>query len=355
MGTITGKNGSETVSNNRTIYDVARDAGVSPATVSRVFSGKGYVSAETRSRVMSAAKGFSPRRAFPEAAENTAAKTIGIIVSPSCYHFFHNSTYADVMEGISKCLLARSYQMMLDVRNPSSDMLVDIYKQREVDGYILIGVDSTSTILRDLSEARIPMVLIGDCADQNDTGSCAHVEIDDFAAARDVTNFLITLGHKRIAFISCDYKYAASYNRFLGYKHAMEEAGLPFDPCFVVTLSDTSEDAAVNMTKHLLYQAEKPSAILAFNGVVSMAVYKAVADCGLRIPEDISVAGFDDNVFARHVSPAMTTVWQPSEEKGETAARILLEALDTGVLPSKVVTLPSMILYRSSCAPPAEA
>ena len=318
-----------------------------------MFSGKGYVSAKTKEKVMRVAQGFSPRHPTAVSTDAASSHVIGIIVSQRHENFFQNTIYSDIMLGISSRLLPRGYHLLMVFETSDSAMLIDMYARHRVDGFILIGMDSTNPVMRDLSRASVPMVLIGECTDNADIDSCAHVDIDDFAAARDITSFLITLGHRRIAYIAYDYKFASSYNRFLGYKSALTEAGLPFDERFVVTLDNMNEERTVNVTKHLLYQAEKPTAILALNGVISMTVYKAIADCGLSIPEDISVAGFDDNVFARHVSPAMTTVWQPSVEKGETAAEILLEALDAGVLPTKIVTMPSMILYRSSCSPPA--
>ena len=113
-----------------------------------------------------------------------------------------------------------------------------------------------------------------------------------------------------------------------------------------------SEEKAINLTKHLLFQQEVPTAFIAFNGIITVAVYKALADCGYSIPQDVSVAGFDDCVFSRYASPPATVVWQPSIEKGRVAAEILMDALDQDCLPSRIVTLPSMIIYRNSCAVP---
>lgn len=336
----------------KTIYSIAAAAGVSPATVSRALSGKGYVSAATKEKILAEAGSFSPRKAGVEVLSRNSSKTIGVIVSQNFEYFFQNNIYSDIMQGISEILTPRDYTFLLDFRHVDSASIIELYTSGKVDGFILIGISSTSSLLDDLSSSGIPAVLIGDRIDHKGKATCAHVDIDDFAAAKDITDFLITLGHRKIAFISYSYHYASSYNRFLGYKTALSEAGLTLDPRYVVQLDNMTEEKAINLTKHLLYQSEVPTAIIAFNSIITIAVYKALEDCGYSIPNDISVVGFDDSIFSRYASPPVTTVWQPSVEKGRVAADILLKALDNNTLPDKIVTLPSMIIYRNSYAVP---
>ena len=336
----------------KTIYSIAATVGVSPATVSRALSGKGHVSISTKEKILAAAGSFSPRKIGNDGAGRQLAKTIGVIVSQDSQYFFQNNIYSDIMQGISERLTPRDYTILLDIRHTDSASIIELYKLEKVDGFILIGISNTSSLLDDLSSAGVPAVLIGDQIEHKGNAICAHVDIDDFAAAKDITDFLINLGHHKIAFISYSYQYASSYNRFLGYKTALTDAGIPPDPRYVVQLDDMTEEKAINLTKHLLYQPDVPTAIIAFNSIISIAVYKALEDCGYTIPDDVSVAGFDDSIFSRYASIPVTTVWQPSIEKGRVAADILLEALDNGSLPNKIVTLPSMIIYRNSCAVP---
>jgi len=342
------------MSKKLTIYEVARLAGVSPATVSRAISGRGYVSAETREKILSVAPDFVPRHTLRSNESTQRSHVVGVIVTQNYEYFFQNSTFSSIMQGISKVLTAKGYKIMLDVSHPKSEELVSMYKSCKVDGYIFIGVSRSDSTLADLCEEGVPAVLIGDCIDSKTNPTCARVEIDDFSASKNLAEYLITMGHRKIAFISYSHTFASSYNRFLGYKSALEQAGIPYNEKFTISLDDMSEDKTINLTKHLLYQSDIPTAIVGFNGNISMAIYKAIADCGLSIPGDISVAGFDDNIFSVYATPSLTTVWQPSVEKGELAADILLEALDNGVLPSKVVTLPGMIIYRHSCAVPRQ-
>lgn len=339
------------MNDKKTIYDVAKLAGVSPATVSRAISGKGYVSEETRARILALAPDYFPRRSASPT-ERKSAGVIGVVVSQNYEYFFQNPTFSSVMQGISKVLTRAEHRILLDVSHPPVSYLISMYNRHMVDGYIFIGVDRTDTTINELCNAGIPTVLIGDRVDHISSFPCACVEVDDFDSARNLAEYLLTLGHKRIAFVSYSHKYASCYNRYLGYKHALEQSGIPFDEKLVVTIDDMSEKKAINLTKHLLYQQIRPTALITFNENLAMAAYKAVSDCGLSIPGDISVAGFDDNIFARYATPSLTTVWQPSTEKGEMAAKLLMDAIEKKEFPTKVITLEGMIIYRSSCSFP---
>lgn len=335
----------------KTIYDIAKEARVSPATVSRVLNNKGYVSSETKTRVLNAAQGFTPRTRTPIPPVRLISKTIGLIVSHDSSYFFMNNTYLNIMQGISEVAKQHDYTLLLEIGG-SVSAEIELYNKGKVDGFILLGIKKSSILIQELLRLEIPFVLIGDYISEYTIGEFCKVDIDDFSAAREAADYLISLGHKRIAFISGSFEYASCYNRFLGYKSALEEAGIPCEDKYVVSSSNMNEENANNLTKRMLYQANIPTAIIAFNDIISVAVYKAVKDCGYSIPRDISVIGFDDSPFAKYVTPALTTVWQPSIEKGETAATILIEGLLHPPIARKTVTLTSVLIHRESCSAP---
>lgn len=335
----------------KTIYDIAQEAGVSPATVSRVLNNKGYVSSETKVRVLNAAQGFTLRSRASAPSVRITSKTIGLIVAHDSSYFFMNNTYLNIMQGISEVAKQHDYTLLLDIGGSVSSA-IDLYTKGKVDGFILLGIKKSSVLIQELLGREIPFVLIGDYISDYDIGAFCKVDIDDFSAAREATDYLLTLGHRRIAFISGSLEYASCYNRFLGYKSALEEAGLPCEDKYIISFSNMTEENASNLTKRMLYQTNVPTAIIAFNDIISVAVYKAVKDCGYSIPKDISVIGFDDSLFAKYVTPALTTVWQPSVEKGGTAATILIEGLTHPPISKKPVTLSSVLIYRDSCTVP---
>jgi DNA-binding LacI/PurR family transcriptional regulator len=166
---------------------------------------------------------------------------------------------------------------------------------------------------------------------------------------------LIGLGNRRIGFIGSSVEYASCADRLQGYKDALEKAQIPVVDEYIQTCENITVEKAENLAKNLLYKSEPVSAIVAFNDSIAIAVYKAAKDCGVRIPEDLSVVGFDDTPVAAYMSPALTSIWQPSYEKGEKAARLLLEVINTPeAVPFKTEDLSCITMYRDSCAPHKE-
>ena len=343
------------MSTKKTIYDIAEEAGVSPTTVSRALSGKGYISPETRDRVLAIAQGFTPRQRGEKTVERIQSYTLGLVVGHSSHYFFANDVYSDIMNGICETATPRGYTLLMDVRNSDITELLNTYEKGKVDGYILLGVKNSNPIIFGLIEAEVPFVLIGDYVDEYGVPPYSKVDIDDFSAAKEATDYLLTLGHKRIGFISHSFEYASSFNRYLGYKSALKESGIECDEKFVVRFDKISEESTINLTKRMLYQSVIPTAIITSNCLISVSVCQAIKECGLSIPKDISVLGFDDSAFAKHYNPPLTTIWQPSEEKGRIATEYLMAAIEKKALPKETVTLPSMIIYRESCCPPPES
>lgn len=335
----------------KTIYDIAREANVSPATVSRVLNNKGYVSQEMRYRVMNAAQGFTLRSRTANDPIRVEAKTIGVVVAHDSLYFFRNSTYLNILNGISEVVKQREYSLLLDTAG-SVATTIDIYNKGKVDGFILLGIKKSSNLIPELLKRSIPFVLVGDYIAEYAIGAFCKVDIDDFSATKEATEYLLNLGHRRIAYISGSFEYASCYNRYLGYKRALEEAGIPCEERYVTSASNMTEESTNNLTRRLLYQSKKPTAIVAFNDNISMAVYKAVKECGLSVPDDISIIGFDDCEFARYVTPALTTVWQPSVEKGEQAAMMLIDGLTNPPIAKESIILDHVLMYRDSCAVP---
>lgn len=331
---------------NMTIYDVAEKAGVSIATVSRAFSGKGYVSEATREKIMRACEGYRPNASASQM-QTKKSKTIGILLSHGANYFFFNSVYNKAMVGVCEVTKDKGYHLLIEMDMNSEDPCRLFFEGR-VDGYILMGIQSDSEIVGRMQEHNIPFVVIG-----NYNGECAdvaHVDVNDRKAVFEAVTYLAGLGHTEIGIITNNPQFASSADRLQGYKDAMLAEGLEISPDNIEICDNIDETKAFNLTKKLLLKRRPITALMAFNDQVAVAAYNAAHELGIKIPEELSIVGFDDDPVSKYVSPKLTTIWQPSREKGLRAAKMLIESLEKSTLPHEGVVLDCMMVYRDSCA-----
>lgn len=335
---------------NVTIYDVAEKAGVSIATVSRAFSGKGYVSKATREKIMRACDGYRPNASACQI-QTKKSRTIGILLSHGANYFFFNSVYNEAMVGVCEVTKENGYHLLLDMDIESDDPC-KLFLEGRVDGFILMGIQVNSPLVGRMQEFGIPFVVIG-----NYNGPCqnvAHVDINDRKAVFEAVNYLIGLGHVDIGIITGNTEFASCYDRLQGYKDAMSAEGLEILPENIEICDKINETKAFNLTKKLLLKRRPITALMAFNDQVAVAAYNAAQELGVKIPEDLSIVGFDDGPISKYVAPKLTSIWQPSYEKGEKAAKMLIEALNNNRQPHEGVALDCMMIYRDSCTHPRE-
>ena len=328
----------------KTIYDVARDAGVSISTVSRVINGKGYVSEETKKKVEKACEDYRPIASAREI-QSQKSRTIGIIINHPTDYFFLNATFLNALRAIAFEAQNRGYRLLLEI-SASEDEVCNLYFERRVDGLIIMGCQEEGTLISKLEQKEIPFVLIGDYK-KSDTVS--QVEINDKQAIYEAVRYLIGLGHKNIGIITGPLDYASGLNRLRGYRQAHEEAGIPVREEFIESCDTLTDVKAENLTKKLLFLPERITALITFNDTVAVAAYKAAKEMQIEVGRDLSIIGFDDDRIASYVTPALTTIWQPSYEKGKRAAAILLDALEKGTIPNKREELKCIMIYRNSC------
>lgn len=329
----------------KTIYDVAAEANVSTATVSRVMTGKGYVSQATRQRVLAVCGDYRPIASAQEMRSNKSM-TIGIIINHKPDYFFLNTIYLNALRAISTVLKEQGYRMLLDIGEDDQDIL-NLYYERKVDGLLLMGVKQSSRLIPTMMDEHIPFVLIGRY--ESERYQVAQVDIDDRLAADKAVSYLTNLGHRRIGIITGSTEYASCRDRISGYSDALRRADVPIlDECIKVC-DNLTDVKAEHLAKELLFLPEPVTAIMCFNDMVALSAYKAAGSLGIQIPAQLSVVGFDDSEVAAYATPPLTTVWQPSYEKGEKAVRLLLSALQQGVMPQERVVLNCIMMYRDSC------
>ncbi len=328
-----------------TIGEIAKKAGVSKTTVSRVLNNKPDVDPSTRERIMKliAEYDYQPN-AFAKAITLQKSHHIGLLIPHKAEYVFTNPFYTDVMHGVSTEVDRQEYYLLVCYAHEVN--YLDIYKQKRVDGFVLLSPGSYhKTIIETLNRGRVPFV---STAMISNGDQITYVDVDNFHGARLVMDHLISLGHKRIAYIGKP-SLKSSQDRLNGYKAALQEYGLPIDENLILISDTSSVESGHNCTLNLLNQEQVPSAIFLANDVMAIGAIQAIQQTGRHVPEDVSVVGFDDIPLARYVTPPLTTVRQPAFEKGVLAARMLIETLESDQTPEPLILDVELIL-RSSTA-----
>lgn len=333
-----------TNSNRITIEDVAREAEVSYATVSRVVSGKGYVATETRDRVMEAVErtGYVVNRRAQGLASGRA-QVVGLVVPD-----LDTSYIGEIIRGIDEELASVSYDLMLYTthkRKHRESAFVTTLTTGLADGLLLVLPSDPASYLASFRERGFPYVLI-DHGGLDESGPS--VGATNYRGAYEAIEYLVELGHRRIGFVTGDLEMGCATDRLAAYRAALRDFGLLTDPC-LIQVGDFQEPCGFDCATALLDLPEPPTAIFASNDVMAFGVIDAIRDRGLRIPDDISVIGFDDIPTAANTHPSLTTVRQPLEEMGRQGTRMLLEFITDRERAIERVDLPTSLVIRGSC------
>lgn len=334
-----------------TIHDVAKRAGVSMKTVSRVLNHEPNVANETRKKVMIAATElrYSPSLAARSLASSKTYLIALLYDNPSPNYI------ANIQKGATKACREHGYHLVaepLDITGSAAanagDISIDVERALErlpVDGAILTPpLCDNGSVIHALQRLKIPYVPV---APSTSHGGVAIVQMDDVKASKEMTQYLISLGHKKIAFIKGDPYHSATPRRFEGFRAAMRKADLDIRADYVQT-GDYHYRSGVAAAETLLGLAEPPTAIFASNDDMAAGVISVANRLGVAVPEALSVGGFDDTPLARILWPQLTTVRQPIEGLGFEAVKLLIsKEKKHGVLQ----TLDHDLIVRGSSGP----
>lgn len=327
-----------------TILDVARLARVSPATVSRVLNNSHPVSAQTRERVLQAIEAlhYHPN-ALARGLLKRQTAILGVLVPD-----VSNPYYSVILRGIEDEARLHGYSVLVcnTDRDPSRHVqYLRTLRERRADGIIVAGGQLDREAVNFLRRTEMKVVAIG-----RHLVAVPSVRVDNVAAASEATRYLISLGHRRIATITGPAGSLTAADRLEGYRRALAEAGIPFDPQYVVEGSFRAE-GGYEGTKHLFTLSTPPTAILAGNDRMAFGAIRALHEMGFRVPQDVSIVGFDDTLVARYTVPALTTVAIPMYDLGRKAAFLLFARLQ-GKRTPMVTVLPTELRIRESTGPP---
>lgn len=326
-----------------TIVDVARVAGVSVSTVSKVINDRYGVAPETYDKVMDVVAELGYESSLVASSlRRGSTNVIGVLV-PEFEPFS-----AELLKGISSAAAGTGYELLAHSGNLEHDQVG--WERRSlsrlagtlIDGAVIVAPTATVT------DTTIPVVAIDPHTGRPGPST---IEADNVGGARAATQHLIDLGHRRIAHVRGRTDLVSASLREQGYREALEAAGLPFDPDLVrvggYRAAETSDAA-----RDLLTLPERPTAIFSANDLSAIRVVEVAHELGLRVPEDVSVVGFDNVPEAANAVPPLTTVAQPMHQMGAEAVRILLGLL-AGETREEHLLLPATLVVRASTAPPA--
>ena len=337
-----------------TIYDVAREAKVSFKTVSRTMNSEVGVRPATRRRVIEAAKklNYSPNLSARRLAGNRSY-TLALF-----YDGEFSSYIAGLQLGMIEACMLRNFELILhpcDVELESpSEALRQFLGQTAVEGVVVTPpLCDNQELISALERMGVQHVMIS--PQDHDRG--LQVYFMEHQAAYELTNYLIQLGHRRIGFIKGDPAHSSSHARYKAYKDALRDAGLKLDTS-IVSRGSFSFRSGVRGARRILDAPQPPTAIFASDDDTAVGAIHYAHEAGIRIPAELSVAGFDDVPISQYIWPTLTTVRQPIQLLGSTAAQMLIDALrsDKAVRMDSVATiLEYEIVERDSCAPPPPA
>jgi len=329
-----------------TIYDVAREAGVSMATVSRVVNNNPNVKPQTRKKVYEAIErlGYRPN-AVARGLASKKTTTVGVVIPD-----ISNSIFAEVARGIEEIANMYHYNIILsnaDKKKEKEIRVINTLLEKQVDGLLFMGGVITPEHMEAFNTSNVPVVL---CGTSDENQSIPSVNINHEQAAYDAVKLLIENGHKRIAMISGPLQDPANgYARYHGCKRALEEHGLSL-PEELVRLGNYRYESGIEATNYFLALAEKPTAIFAATDEMAIGAIHTIQDHGLRVPEDISVISIDNIRMASMVRPQLTTIAQPMYDIGAVSMRMLTKLMNKEQVEQTQFILPHEIIRRNSVA-----
>lgn len=339
------------MSGSPTIRDVAKRAGVAVSTASLALNGKPQVSQQTRLRVLQAAEDldYSPHAAAKNLADGRT-RTIGLVNPTTVEHLFTSSGFfMRLIRGMHRAATEEGYSVSLHIADSEEEAKAAIraaVRTRSADGFVITNPTVSSSHLRDFKRHRAPVVFIG-----RPVEDAVYVDNDNVEVSRVGVRHLIECGHRRIAFLNGPEQFTFCHDRLLGYRTALEEAGLPYDQGLVWRSEQTAE-AAYEVVRAGLAE-HRFSALFAVSGIQAVGAVRAFRDSGLAVPDDVSVVCVDDTELTRYSIPPLTAVALHENWLGYWAVKLLLHAIKmrTATYP---VLLPGELVIRGSTAPSRE-
>jgi DNA-binding LacI/PurR family transcriptional regulator len=329
-----------------TIHDVAREAGVSRGTVSRVLNGGHYVSPSAADAVNAAIRktGYVVNRHARSLITGRSGSAAFLLTEPQ-EKFFEDPNFNVLLRGCTQALAAHDIPLLLMIAGSREEQrrITRYVSAGHVDGVLLVSSHTGDPVAEQLVRSGIPVVMCG--KPMGHTTRLAHVAADDRDGARQLVTHLVTTGRRRIGTVTGPLDTPGGVERLAGYREVLAEAGLPADDALIAT-GDYSRAGGAAATARLLIQRPNLDALFVASDLMAQGALGALAEAGRRVPEDVAVGGFDDSTAAVTSRPALTTIRQPWDRISAEMVRVLLAQI--GGEQSSAVILPTELIPRDS-------
>ena len=332
------------------IKDIARAAKVSHPTVSRALRNSPLVNRETAERIrqIAARMGYRPNT-IARSLVTKKTHTIGVVVTTIADPFI-----SEIVSGIEEIANEHGYSVVLSNSNADPNREVNVvhsFHERRVDGIIVTASRVGALYLPLLSQLKVPIVLVNN--QHPDDDEFVHsVMIDNIPASRTAVRHLVDLGHERIGYIGDVSGFQADTERFAGYRQSLAVAGLPFLSEMVMH-GDGRPECGMQAMEKLLTVTDPPTAVFCYNDLTALGAMRAIHSRGLKVPDDISIIGFDDLFLASYTHPLLTTIRQPKQQMGRMAMETMLK-LFSGESSKTGIKVNGELIVRESTAPPKQ-
>lgn len=330
------------------IEDIARKSGVSRSTVSRVLNGEPYVNEKTRARVLEviAAEGYSPNPAA-RALATQRTQIVGVVIPREFDVVFEDPHYfPTLLNGVSGEVDQRDYTMLvwMGQKHMETERFYQrIAKNRLMDGVIIASASRDEPLILHLAQGKTHFVMVERPGIMTDEVS--YVTVDNVRGGQVAVAHLAQRGRRRIGTVTGLLNNPDAHDRLIGYRQALEAAGLPFDPQLVVE-GQFHRKMAYGAAQTLIERGV--DAIFAANDTMALGVLDALRDAGRRVPADVAVVGFDDLPAALYANPPLTTMHQPIQYKGQIAAQLLLDLIEGHASSPQHIVLETTLVVRES-------
>lgn len=339
-----------------TIKEIAKLANVTTTTVSRVINNKPEVKPETRELIMGLIKKYNYQpNVFAKGISSQKSNCIALVIPYKESFILMNSFYAELIRGISSEFNKRGYFLLFFYAyqkgsQNEEEYLVNIFKQKRVDGFIILSPGkSCLKIVDSLKEINAPFILTSKMIQQ--PSDIVYVDINDYQGAKLATEHLISLGHRKIALIKNGTGIlTSSEERFRGYYETLVNNNIIYDDS-LVKIGATSLESGYMAMNELLNNENRPTAVFAAADVMAIGAIRAITERKMRIPEDISIVGFDDIPEAAFLNPPLTTIRQPAFDRGKKVANLIINMLDKKTTVKSIVFGVELVIRNSTAVP----
>ncbi|MEI4768151.1 LacI family DNA-binding transcriptional regulator [Psychrobacillus sp. FJAT-51614] len=337
-----------------TIKDVAKLANVAPSTVSRVIANSPRISENTKKRVREAMEelGYHPNF-IARSLASQSTKVIGIVLPHSSGVFFQNPFFAEVIHGLSEGAREKHYALQMTTGKTEDELyqgVMQMVQGGRVDGIILLYSRIDDKILSYLKDRNFPFVVIGKPFESVE--QITHVDNDNYLAAKEATEYMINLGHKKIGFIGGSPSLTVTIDRLNGYKEALKNSKIKLNENYIIH-EEFHREGGQDAVMALLRRSIPPTALIVTDDLMALGVVNSLTEMQIDIPNEVSIISFNNALFAEMSRPPLTSIDIHIVELGYQAARSLIQLLENENEPVKRIIIPHHLVVRHSCASPS--